>query len=93
MKLSVAMCTYNGDRYIEPMLRSVAAQTLPVDELVVCDDSSTDSTVDHISQLATQLGLNLRLYHSQRLGLVCNSQRAIDLCTGDIIFIADQDDA
>jgi glycosyltransferase involved in cell wall biosynthesis len=43
--LSVAMCTYNGERFLREQLDSIAAQTRLPDELVVCDDHSTDQTV------------------------------------------------
>src|SRR5262249_46844155 len=40
--ISVAMCTYNGARYLGEQLQSIAAQTRLPDELVVCDDHSED---------------------------------------------------
>ncbi len=43
-KLSVAMCTYNGARYLREQLESIAGQTRPPDELVICDDCSDDAT-------------------------------------------------
>ena len=42
--ISVALCTYNGERFIEEQLLSLLNQTLPIDEIVVCDDGSTDKT-------------------------------------------------
>ncbi len=44
MKLSIGMCTYNGARYLQEQLASIAAQTRLPDELVVCDDCSSDGT-------------------------------------------------
>ena len=46
MTVSVAMCTYNGALYIEEQLRSILAQTVPVNEIVICDDGSTDTMID-----------------------------------------------
>lgn len=48
MTLSVALCTYNGEKYIEEQIRSILEQTMPVDEVVVCDDGSTDDTLQYI---------------------------------------------
>ena len=42
--ISVAMCTYNGEAYLAEQLDSIIAQSLPADELVICDDGSTDRT-------------------------------------------------
>lgn len=92
MKTSVALCTYNGERYLAEQLASIAAQTHPVDEIVLCDDGSTDSTLA-IAQYFQAQGLPLHLYHnSENLGFVRNFAKAITHCTGDIIFLCDQDD-
>ncbi|WP_332029205.1 glycosyltransferase, partial [Kaistella sp.] len=45
MKTSVALCTYNGEKFIRQQIDSILDQTKKVDEIVVCDDGSTDSTV------------------------------------------------
>ena len=45
MKISVALCTYNGEKFLQEQLESIALQTLLPDELVVCDDRSSDSLV------------------------------------------------
>ena len=52
MKTSVALCTYNGEKYIESQLISILSQTCPVDEIVVCDDGSTDNTLQIVNQIA-----------------------------------------
>ncbi|HEX8394664.1 MAG TPA: glycosyltransferase, partial [Longimicrobium sp.] len=43
-RVSVALCTYNGARWLPEQLASLAAQTRLPHELVVCDDRSTDET-------------------------------------------------
>ena len=45
MKISVAMCTYNGEKYIQQQLDSIKFQTITPDELIICDDCSMDNTV------------------------------------------------
>ena len=42
IKYTVIICTYNGEKYISKQLESILAQTRPVDEIIVSDDSSTD---------------------------------------------------
>ena len=46
MKLSVALCTYNGELFIQEQLDSILNQTLAINEIVVCDDGSTDNTIE-----------------------------------------------
>lgn len=94
MKCSVALCTYNGEKYIEQQIRSILSQSVPVDEIVVCDDGSTDSTLSIIDKLRQESeSVNFSIYvNHQKLGVCANFDKAIHLCSGDIIFLSDQDD-
>lgn len=93
IKISVAMCTFNGARYIEDQLRSLANQNRHPDELIICDDRSTDSTVDIIKRFAktAPFQVDIRI-NETNLSSTKNFQRAIGLCSGDIIALSDQDD-
>ena len=91
--LSVALCTYNGERYIREQLESILNQTMPVDEIVVCDDGSTDNTLQIIESLRDSYQSDIRIYRNEKnLGPARNFQKTINLCRGDIIFLSDQDD-
>src|SRR5215216_4468626 len=92
-KFSVAMCTYNGTRFVAEQLASIAAQTRPPDELVVCDDRSTDATLECIREFARSAPFPVRLFENEKnIGSTKNFERAIELCEGDFIAVADQDD-
>lgn len=93
MKISVAMCTYNGSRFVRDQLKSFAIQTRLPDELIVCDDNSCDETVNIISDFAKTAPFPVRLYvNSTNLGVVKNFEKAVKLCNGDLIALSDQDD-
>ena len=51
MALSVAMCTYNGSRFIKDQLNSIIEQSRPVNEIIICDDCSTDNTIEIINEI------------------------------------------
>jgi hypothetical protein len=90
---SVAMCTYNGSRFIGAQLASVAAQTRAPDELVVCDDRSTDETASIVRDFAANAPFCVRLHvNEQNLGSTKNFERAVSLCGGELIALSDQDD-
>ena len=92
-RISVALCTYNGASFLRDQLASIAAQTRLPDELVVCDDRSEDGTIDIIDDLRLKVQIPVRLsINAERLGSTRNFERAIGLCAGDIIALADQDD-
>ncbi len=94
-KLSVAMCTYNGDRYVEEQLRSILGQSRAVDEIIVSDDGSSDATLDKVRETVGNLPSGrpvLKTLTGSRLGITQNFARAVSACTGDIIFLSDQDD-
>ena len=91
--ISVALCTYNGERYIREQLKSILNQTVKVDEIVVCDDGSTDNTLQIIEGLACTTDTAIHIHRNEtNLGPAKNFQKAINLCSGDIIFLSDQDD-
>lgn len=92
-RFSVAMCTYNGARFLTEQLESIAAQTRLPDELVVCDDGSKDETVEMIKAFAERAPFAVRLeINSKNLGSTKNFEKAIGLCEGEMIALADQDD-
>lgn len=93
MKTSVALCTYNGERFIREQIDSILNQTQSVDEIVVCDDGSTDKTLDILEQYAIDNPNLFRIYKNEiNLRSVKNFEKALQLCTGDILFLSDQDD-
>ena len=52
MKLSVALCTYNGEKFIQEQLDSILDQTMLVNEIIICDDCSTDNTINILESFA-----------------------------------------
>ena len=93
MKLSVAMCTYNGSRFVGEQLESLAAQERPPDELIVCDDCSSDETREIVKAFAPTAPFPVRLVLNERnLGSTKNFEKAIGLCGGELIALCDQDD-
>ncbi len=95
--VSVALCTHNGAAYIEEQVRSICAQTMLPDEIVISDDASTDETLalaeTAVAQAAQRGRPRLRvLKNLEPLGVARNFARAIVACTGDFIALSDQDD-
>ncbi|MBR2189141.1 MAG: glycosyltransferase family 2 protein [Eubacterium sp.] len=95
MKRSVAMAAYNGEAYLEEQLDSIRNQSLPVDEVVVTDDNSKDGTWAVLEAYQARYpDFPLRIYRNEKnLGYRKNFKRAVSLCSGDLIFLCDQDDA
>lgn len=90
--ISVAMCTYNGARYLEAQLDSILNQSYPNLEIVVVDDASSDGTVELLRTYA-QRDARIKLQvNESNLGFVGNFRKALSLCGGDYIALADQDD-
>src|SRR2546423_1214622 len=87
------MCAYNGAAYLPAQLASIAAQTRLPDELVICDDRSTDATQELLNDFAARAPIPVRVYTNERnLGSRKNFARAIELCAGDLVALCDQDD-
>ena len=93
MRISVALCTFNGEEYLENQLTSILNQTCPVDEIIICDDNSTDNTISIVNSYIEEGIENIILIQNkENIGTIKNFEKAIDKCTGDIIFLSDQDD-
>lgn len=93
MKTSVALCTYNGEKYINEQLDSILNQSTSVDEIIVCDDKSSDKTVLILKEYQSLYPHLIKIYiNEENLKSVKNFENAISLCSNDIIFLSDQDD-
>jgi glycosyltransferase involved in cell wall biosynthesis len=93
LSISVAMCTYNGARFLPAQLESVATQERPPEELVVCDDGSSDNTLEIVREFARHAPFPVRLKMNQtNVGSTKNFEQAISLSQGAIVALADQDD-
>ena len=91
--ISVALCTYNGERFLAEQLASIASQTRLPDELICCDDGSTDGTVAVLESFAATVPFPVRIVRNERnLGSNENFAQAIFLCQGELIALCDQDD-
>lgn len=92
-RISVAMCTYNGEKYLFEQLQSLANQQLLPNELIVCDDLSTDQTIDILMRFAKEAPFLVKIFvNGAQLGVTKNFEKALSLCQGDYLFPCDQDD-
>jgi glycosyltransferase involved in cell wall biosynthesis len=94
LRLSVALCTYNGEAYLGEQLESLLRQSRAPDELIVCDDASQDGSAAVVEAFARRVRWPVRLFvNDANVGATRNFERAIARCSGDVIALADQDDA
>jgi glycosyltransferase involved in cell wall biosynthesis len=89
--LSIALCTYNGSKFLREQLQSLADQTLQPFEVVVTDDCSTDDTLSIVQEFDKVLNIKVFVNESS-LKVTKNFEKAVALCSGDIILMCDQDD-
>lgn len=96
MRLSVALCTFNGSKFLQAQLDSLLAQERLPDEVVVGDDASTDETWDRLQVFARSAearGVKVRLTRrATNLGYVKNFSQTLSQADGDVVFLCDQDD-
>ena len=90
--ISIALCTYNGEKYLEKQLQSILSQTYPNLEVVVVDDGSADGTEEIILKYS-KIDPRIKFFkNTKNLGFNKNFERAVMLSTGEYIAISDQDD-
>ncbi len=89
--VSIALCTYNGERYIKEQIDTILAQTYQNFELIIVDDRSTDNTLAILNAYCHDSRVKV-YYNSSNLGVIKNFEKAISLCKGAYISLSDQDD-
>src|SRR5678809_1342719 len=87
--VSVCMSVKNGAPYLMAQVASILPQLGEHDELVVCDDHSTD---DSLAVLESFNDNRIRIFKSPDSGVVASFGLGLANCRGDMIFLADQDD-
>lgn len=93
VRVSVALCTRNGARWIGPLLESLSAQTVPPGEVIVADDCSDDDTVAIIEAWSRTVPFRVEVsVNPVRLGSTMNFAQVLTRCSGTYIALADQDD-
>jgi glycosyltransferase involved in cell wall biosynthesis len=93
LRTSIALATYQGERFLSQQLDSFMGQTRLPDELCISDDGSTDGTAEVIKAFASAAPFPVKLlFNPNRGGVNKNFEHAVTHCTGDVILFSDQDD-
>lgn len=91
MKLSVALAAYKGEQYIAEQLNSILQQLGENDEVIISDDYPAGETRDIVLDMASS-DKRIRYIEGPGKGVVANFENAMLNCSGDVIFLSDQDD-
>ena len=92
-RISVVMCTFNGEAFVRQQLESILGQVLPPIEVIVSDDGSTDRTLAIIDSVAQTSSIEIRVHvNPHRLGFSENFLQACTYACGDYVAFSDQDD-
>ena len=90
-KISVCMASYNGKKYISQQIETILQNITINDELIISDDGSTDGTCNIIQDYVQRFP-QIQLIRGPQRGVICNFENAIRHASGELIFLADQDD-
>ncbi len=87
------MATYNGAHFIGEQLASIADQTLPPDEIIICDDGSTDNTLAIVETFKRRTPIPVKVHQNPvRLGYSENFLGGMARARSSYISLSDQDD-
>ena len=90
--ISIALCTYNGERFVREQLDSLVNQTYKNIEIIAVDDHSSDQTFAILENYKSKFK-NIRTFQNNaNLGFRKNFEKALRECTGEYIALSDQDD-
>lgn len=90
--VSIAMTSFNGEKYIEAQLNSIINQSHKNIEIIICDDKSSDNTINIIKKYIQKFAFIQLHINKKNLGYAKNFEKAIKLCSGKYIALSDQDD-
>ncbi|MCC5797763.1 MAG: glycosyltransferase [Methylophaga sp.] len=92
-KISISMATFNGEKYVVEQIKSFLSQTRLPDEIIISDDCSSDETISVITNALQNSGIDLIVKNNPHpLGYAQNFNQALEMATGKIVFLSDQDD-
>lgn len=90
--VSIALCTYNGQKFLAEQLDTLVHQTYGNLEIIAVDDCSSDQTIEILEKYASSYPFIKIYQNKENLGYIKNFEKAISLCNGEFIALSDQDD-
>jgi len=90
--VSIALCTYNGEKFLQQQIDTLLKQTYRNIEIIAVDDASTDSTVNILEENSKKDSRIRFFINEKNTGYNKNFEKAISLCIGQYIAVSDQDD-
>ena len=93
MTTAVAIALYNGEKFIYKQLESIRTQTQEPDQVVLCDDGSTDNTISIVNEYIEKYHLQNKwklVKNDKNLGYARNFYKAMSMCTADLIFLLEK---
>jgi len=91
MKISVALAAYKGEKFIAEQINSILSQLGENDEIIVSDDYPQGLTKGIVAEIAAK-DKRIRYIKGEGKGVIRNFENALSQCSGDVIFLCDQDD-
>ena len=91
-KISVVMATYNGEKYFKEQIDSILNQSIKPDEILICDDRSSDQTIDIVNEYIGYDNIICLYCNERNMGYTMNFLNGAKRSSGDIVFLSDQDD-
>lgn len=92
VQISIAMATFNGEKFLRQQLDSIQSQTFKDYELIIGDDCSSDHTLDILKEYAAKDPRIQIIVNKTNLGFKKNFENILSKCTGAYIAFCDQDD-
>ena len=91
--ISVYITSFNKSFFLSEAIESVLSQTLKPYELIIVDDASTDNSRDIIDGYKNRYPDIIKVLHNDKnLGISRTRNRALEICSGDLVTFLDADD-
>jgi glycosyltransferase involved in cell wall biosynthesis len=88
-KISVIIPIYNGEIYVERVIKSVLSQTIQNFEIIFIDDGSIDNSISQIKKFNDE---RIRIYSIKHRGVSAARNKGVDMARSNFIAFLDVDD-
>lgn len=91
-RVSVAMSVYNDEKFLAKSIESILSQTYTDFEFIICDDGSTDKSLEIIKKYMAMDDRIILIKNEKNLGLAPSLNKCIEKARGEYIARMDADD-
>ncbi len=91
-RIAAIVSNYNHSKFFSKSLIPILNQTVPFDEILICDDNSTDGSIEKLKSLKKKFSFIKVFFNKKNKGVIENFNFLINMSKSDYIFLVSTND-